>query len=74
MNEKQPNRMLSSKRVGKTIMQQEKYASEKCMDCGGKLELIICNEDEEVKQCQDCGRKTLLLKRVKNNLKGSRYI
>ena len=68
MNEKQLNRMLSSKRVGKTIMQQEKWASEKCMDCGGKLELITCNEYEEVKQCKKCGRKTLLVKMIRNDL------
>ena len=65
MNEKL-DRLLFPKRMGKTIMQQKEWATKKCMDCGGKLELIICNEYEEVKQCQDCGRKTLILKTIRD--------
>lgn len=67
-------KLLFPKRMGKTIMQQEEWASKKCMDCGGELEMIICNEYEEVKQCQDCGRRTLLLKMIRDDLKGSRCV
>ena len=56
---------FSQKRCGKPIMQQKEWAFKKCMDCGGELKLIHCTEFEEVKQCQECGRKTVLLKKIK---------
>ena len=74
MSEKWLDTLLFSKRSGKTIMQQEKWAFKKCLDCGGKLELINCNEYEEVKQCQNCGRKTLLLKIISNDKRREKII
>ena len=59
-------------RSGKVIMQQQEWAFKKCMDCGGELELILNNEYEEVKQCKDCGRRTLLVKKIRDGLKGDR--
>ena len=52
-------------RVGKCIMQEKEWAVKKCMDCGGELELILNNEFKEVKQCKNCGRRTLLIKKLK---------
>ena len=66
--------LLFPERTGKTIMQQKEWATKKCMDCGGELELIICNEYEEVKQCQKCGRKTLLLKKIRPEREGGKFI
>ena len=56
---------FSPQRLGKSIMQEKEWAFKKCMDCGGELELIHCTEFEEVKQCLKCGRKTLLLKKIR---------
>lgn len=56
---------FSQKRWGKSIMQQKEWAFKKCMDCRGELKLIHCTEFEEVKQCQECGRKTFLLKKIR---------
>ena len=56
---------FSQQRFGKCILQEQEWAFKKCMDCGGELELIINNEFEEVKQCKDCGRRTLLLKKIR---------
>lgn len=67
MSEKRLNTLLFPERSGKIIMQQEEWAFKKCMDCGGKLELIKCNEYEKVKQCQKCGRKTLFLNMIRND-------
>lgn len=55
-------------RVGKCIMQEKEWAVKKCMDCGGELELILNNEFKEVKQCKNCGRRALLIKKLKKEL------
>ena len=55
-------------RVGKCIMQETEWTVKKCMDCGGELELILNNEFKEVKQCKNCGRRTLLIKKMKKEL------
>lgn len=62
----------SPSRWGKVVLQEQQWANLKCMDCGGELELILNNEYEEVKQCKECGRRTLLLKKIRDDLKGDR--
>ena len=52
-------------RSGKWCLQQQEWAFKKCMDCGGELELILNNEFKEVKECKDCGRRTLLIKKIR---------
>ncbi len=56
-------------RSGKCCLQQHEWAFKKCMDCGGELELILNNEFEEVKECKDCGRRTLLIKKIREGSK-----
>ena len=64
---------FSQKRCGKSVLQQQEWATKKCMDCGGGLELIETNEFEEVKRCKDCGRRTFLVKKIRKDLKGATY-
>ena len=62
-------RILSlPRRCGKSIMQQQEWAVLKCIDCGGKFELIENNEFEEIMQCKNCGRKTLLIKKFREGV------
>ena len=60
-------------RVGKSIMQKWDWDNLKCK-CGGEMELIKSNEFEEVKQCKECGRTHMLVKKVRKDLKGMRII
>ena len=55
----------SSQRWGKVVLQKQQWATLKCMDCGGELELMLNNEYEEVKICQDCGSRILLIKKIR---------
>lgn len=66
------NIFLSERRWGKTLMQEQQWANLKCNDCGGKLELEKDNEFESVKICPDCGSRSILIKKIReeNELKG----
>lgn len=70
------NIFLSERRWGKTLMQEQQWANLKCNDCGGKLELEKDNEFESVKVCQDCGSRSILIKKIReeNELKGREII
>ena len=52
-------------RCGKTIMQEMEWETLKCDDCGTKMELKTENEFESVKICPKCGRKGLLIKKLR---------
>lgn len=52
-------------RYGKTIMLEKYWETLKCYDCGTKMELKTENEFESVKICPKCGRKALLIKKLR---------
>lgn len=52
-------------RYGKTIMLEKYWETLKCDDCGTKMKLKTENEFESVKICPKCGRKALLIKKLR---------
>ena len=65
MNEK--HLLFPASCVGKTLMIQKKWDNLKCTDCGCKLKLIYGDEFESVKLCQECGKKHLLIKKLRKD-------
>ena len=54
----------SNFRTGKTFMIQQ-WDHLKCKECGGETELVKVNDFEEVKQCKECGKRHMLIKKVR---------
>lgn len=52
-------------RVGKTFMLQKKWDNLTCRECGCDLKLEEDNDFEAVKICPRCGKKHLLVKKVR---------
>ena len=52
-------------RVGKTVMLQKKWDNLTCRECGCDLKLERDNEFEAVKICPRCGKKHLLVKKIR---------
>lgn len=61
----------SSQRWGKVALQKQQWATLKCMDCGGELEIEKDNEFESVNVCQDCGSRALLIKKIRKEKRSS---
>lgn len=59
----------NSRRWGKVVLQEQKWETLKCNDCGGRLKIEEDNEYESIKVCQKCGHRSLLIKKIRT-LKG----
>lgn len=52
-------------RTGKCLMQELQWENLECKNCGEHMEVCECNEFEEVKICPRCGKKHMLIKKVR---------
>ena len=55
-------------RTGKTFMQEMKWKNLKCEDCNEELIIDSSNEYEEIKICPECGKKHLLIKKIRKDV------
>lgn len=53
------------KRQGKTFTLMTEWENLICMDCGEKMLLEKDNDYESVKSCHNCGRRDLLIKKLR---------
>ena len=55
--------------AGKVLILQKKWEFLRC-NCDSELTLIEDNDFEEIKECQKCGKKYMLVKKMRKNLMG----